>query len=85
VAYIVLYGDVRIYKGNAMLGILRAMVSEAREILSYTTDDMAKILNSAKCRLIVVSSNASRVKEEYMSFQERRNFWRKSRACATAY
>ena len=64
-------GDVRVYKGEAMLNILRAMVSEAREILallSYITGDMAKILNSAKCRLIVVSSNASRVKGECYEF-----------------
>ncbi len=64
-------GDVRMYKGIAVLGILRAMVGEAREILallSYITDDMAKILNSAKCRLIVVSSNASRVKGEWYEF-----------------
>jgi len=63
---------VRMYKGEAMLSILRTMVSEARErivaLLSYITDDMAKILNSAKCKLIVVSSNASRVKGECYEF-----------------
>ena len=64
--------EVRMYKGEAMLSILRTMVSEARErivaLLSYITDDMAKILNSAKCKLIVVSSNASRVKGECYEF-----------------
>lgn len=63
--------DVRMYRGEAMLSILRTMVSEAREVLallSYITDDMAKILNSAKCRLIVVSSNASRIRGECYEF-----------------
>ena len=64
--------DVRVYKGETVLSILRAIVSEAGEriiaLLSYITDDMAKILNSAKCRLIVVSSNASRVKGECYEF-----------------
>jgi len=67
-------GDVRMYKGNATLSILRTMVGEAREILallSYITDDMAKILNSAKCRLIVISSNASRVGGECYEFPKK--------------
>ncbi len=74
--------DVRVYKGIAVLGILRAMVGEAREILallSYITDDMAKILNSAKCRLIVISSNASRVKGECYEFPKKEKLLEKVR------
>ncbi len=63
--------EIRVYKGEAMLGILKAMVREAKEILvllSYITDDMAKILNSANCSLTVVASNASRVKGKCYEF-----------------
>ncbi|ADB57530.1 TrmB family transcriptional regulator [Archaeoglobus profundus] len=67
--------EVRVYKGEATLSILRTLVSEARErivaLLSYITDDMAEILNSAKCRVTVVSSNASRVKGECYEFQRK--------------
>lgn len=64
-------GDIRVYKGDAMLGILKAMVSEAKKVValvSYITDDLAKILNSTKCELITISSNASILKGECYEF-----------------
>jgi len=75
--------EIRVYKGEAVLGILKAMVREPEEILvllSYITEDLAKILNSANCSLTVVASNASRVKGKCYEFPKGNIFADKMKA-----
>ncbi len=57
---------IRVYRGEMVLEKLREFVEEAEReivgILSYIPDAIAEILERAKCRLTIISSNARRVK-----------------------
>ena len=57
--------EVKVYRGDAVFGILRMLVGSAKEriqvLLSHISKDIEDILRSAKCKLVVVSSDARRI------------------------
>ncbi len=56
---------IKVYRGEIVLEKLRELVESAREeiigILSYIPESVAEILRGAKCRLILIASNARSV------------------------
>ncbi|WP_290598192.1 MULTISPECIES: TrmB family transcriptional regulator [unclassified Archaeoglobus] len=54
---------IRVYRGEMVLEKIREFVEDARKeivgVLSYIPDSVAEILRKAKCKLILISSNAS--------------------------
>jgi len=56
---------VKVYRGDAVFGILRMLVSSAKEkirvLLSHISKEIEDILRSAKCKLVIVSSDARRI------------------------
>ncbi|WP_202318359.1 TrmB family transcriptional regulator [Archaeoglobus neptunius] len=57
---------IRVYRGEVVLEKFKELVNSAREeivgVLSYIPESVAEILKNAKCRLILISSNASKIK-----------------------
>ncbi len=57
--------EVKVYRGDAVFGILKMLVSSAekkiRVLLSHISKEIEDILRSAKCRLVIVSSDARRI------------------------
>ncbi len=58
--------EVKIYRGELVLDKLKEMVSNARDniigIFSYISNEVKEILETTKCRLILISLNAKEVK-----------------------
>lgn len=54
---------IRVYRGEMVLEKLREFVEEAKEeiigVISYIPDTLAEILRKARCKLVIISSNAS--------------------------
>ncbi len=67
---------IRVYRGDIVLEKLRDFVEDAEReiigILSYVPDAIAEILKKARCRLVIISSNASKIKnaETYEFYQK---------------
>ncbi len=58
--------EVKIYRGELVLDKLKEMVSNARDniigIFSYISDEVKEVLETATCKLILISLNAKEVK-----------------------
>lgn len=57
---------IKVYRNELMMEKLKEIVSEAKNeilaVLSYTSEEMGKILSMAKCKVVLISSNASSYK-----------------------
>jgi len=57
---------IRVYRGEIVINKLKEFVDDAKReiiaVISYIPDMVAKILEKAKCRLVIISSNASIIK-----------------------
>ena len=58
--------EIRIYRGELVFDKLKEMISEAKDniigIFSYISDEIKDILETARCRLTLISLNAKEVK-----------------------
>jgi sugar-specific transcriptional regulator TrmB len=68
--------EIRIYRGDLVLEKLRELVEETKEnifgILSYISEDVKEILERCRSRLVLISLNASEVKNaEAYEFERR--------------
>jgi sugar-specific transcriptional regulator TrmB len=68
--------EVKVYRGDLVLEKFKEFVSKSKDVitvlLTTITDEIAKILNSAKCKLVVISSNPNAVKaDERYKFRDK--------------
>ncbi|RLI83930.1 TrmB family transcriptional regulator [Archaeoglobales archaeon] len=58
--------EIKIYRGELVLDKLKEMVSNAKDniigIFSYISDEIREILETSKCKLVLISLNAKEVK-----------------------
>jgi sugar-specific transcriptional regulator TrmB len=71
--------EVKIFRGELVLDKLKEMVSEAKDnitgIFSYVSDEIKEILETAECRLVLISLNAKEVRNaEAYEFKRKEEF-----------